>query len=123
MKLRAYLGKVCHLVANLRAHQRQPHEGVVVVSWKHAGEVVSVHGSCRDLSESGIGIVMHEPLEQGKTVYVCNATLKHGKAALVRHSRRCASSFHIGLEFTAGAAFVPIWKSEELDLLIDGVNW
>jgi hypothetical protein len=123
VKLKTYIGKVCHLIANMRAHHRRPHQGAVVISWKHVGEVVSVYGSCRDYSESGIGIVMSEPLRQGKTVYVCSAALKYGRTALVRHCRRRGASFHVGLEFTSDPAFVPVWKFEELELLINGVNW
>lgn len=66
---------------------------------------------------------MHEPLKEGKTVYVCSAALKYGRTALVRYCRRHGGSFHIGLEFTAAPGFVPIWKFEELELLINNVNW
>ena len=123
MKLRAFIGKVCHLVANLRGHQRQAHQGIVMVSWKQAGEVITVFGSCRDLSESGIGVAMPEPFEYGHTVYLRSAALGRMRAASVRYCRRDGAAFHIGFEFITLPDFTPIWQVKEMELLMDGVNW
>lgn len=123
MKFRALIGKVCHLIANLRAHQREPHQGTVVVSWKQAGEVITVFGSCRDLSESGIGIATPEPFEYGQTLRLRSAALKGARTASVRYCRRNGAAFHIGLEFTNIPDFTPIWQLKELEMLMEGLNW
>ncbi len=123
MKLRAFIGKVCHLVANMRAHQRQPRQGTVMVSWKQAGEVITLCGSCRDLSESGIGIATLEPFEYGQSVRLTGAALEGVRSALVRHCRRHGGVYHIGLEFTNVPDFTPIWQLKEMEMLMEGLNW
>lgn len=123
MKLEDLVRKVCHLVANLRAHERQPHHGLVAVSWRQAGEVITVFGSLRDLSESGIGIAMPEPLEYGQTVNLRSGVLGRTRAASVRHCRRGGEGFHIGFEFVAVPDFAPIWQLKEMELIMEGINW
>ncbi len=123
MKLRAFIGKVCHLVANMRAHQRQEHEGRLMVSWKVAGEVITVSASCRDLSESGVGIATSEPFEYGQTLRLRSAALSGVRTAAVRYCRRHGAVYHVGLEFTNVPDFTPIWQLKEMEMLMEGLNW
>lgn len=122
MKLNVLMGKVCHIVANLRGHERQPHCGVVAVSWRRAGEVMTLFGSCRDLSESGIGIVVPEPFEYGQPVYLHSGVLGGARPALVRYCRRQGEAFNIGFEFTSVPDFAPIWQLKETELITEGMN-
>ncbi|MBI1787892.1 MAG: PilZ domain-containing protein [Acidobacteria bacterium] len=63
-----------------------------------------------DLSRSGIGIELPEPIQLGAQVNISMDRFDLTETAGVRHCRRVGPRYHIGLEFTMGLR----WNHPEL---------
>lgn len=110
------------MVANLRAHQRHPIGGIAEIWWVHRGALAGVRGFYRDASDAGVGVLCGAPMPCGKPVFV--GPVGRMRPAVVRQCRPNGAAFHIGFEFVAPGAAMPIWLLDELELAMDvGTTW
>ena len=111
------------MVANMRAHERQPLSGTAVICWREGGDLVSAFGSCYDVSEGGMAVLCPQPFEFGTTLTVRSVSLSGTRRAAVRHCRAMGDGFLVGLEFAPRESVRAIQQMDELDLVINGINY
>jgi hypothetical protein len=84
-----------------RLHQRLGLASEVQVSWNgSAGELLHCDGLCRDCSPGGLGIELHESLPVDTHVTLRVPSLSFTGTGVVRHSRRLASGYLVGIGFS-----------------------
>ena len=83
---------------DLRRRDRRPMEGRVIVTWETDGQPMEVRGSCRDISDGGVGVFVDHPIPKGAYVGVRNRLSGLRRSGRVRHSTRVGSGFRLGVE-------------------------
>jgi len=91
------VANACSRLFNMRGHARQPRTGEIEIAWAERGELVSVSGVFRNVSDSGAGVICAQAFKPGATVYV--GPVGNSRPACVRHCRRAGDYFVVGLEF------------------------
>jgi len=81
-----------------RRSNRRPLEGRIVVTWEDNGEPFEVRGSCRDISETGVGVYIDHPVPKGAYVAVRNRLSSLRRAGVVRHTTSVGTGYRLGVE-------------------------
>jgi hypothetical protein len=84
-----------------RRHPREIFSGLVKVTWIDAcGQFRSVQARGIDISQSGIGLELPEPVEPRTMVHIEGRPYRLLGTANVRHCQRNGIKFMVGLEFS-----------------------
>jgi hypothetical protein len=94
---------------DMRRENRRSCSQPVGIMWRDsAGDDKFMNAPVRDISESGIGLQIPEPVPVRSFVTLCAEKLGiHGQAS-VRYCSRQGMKYSIGVEFTGGTR----WKTE-----------
>ena len=88
---------------DLRNGVRLDTEARVEVSAKAAdGHYLSLRGRCENVSDSGIQIILPEPLDPQSFVSVRSSKLGIHGSGSVRHCRRVTGGYLVGIHFSGG---------------------
>jgi len=95
---------------DLRRENRRSCTQPVGIMWRDsAGDDKFINAPVRDISESGVGLQIPEPVQVRSFVTLCADKLGiHGQAS-VRYCMRQGMKYSIGVEFTGAMR----WKAEE----------
>jgi hypothetical protein len=97
---------------DMRRENRRSCTQPVGIMWRDsAGDDKFMNAPLRDISESGIGLQIPEPVPVRSFVTLCAEKLGiHGQAS-VRYCSRQGMKYSIGVEFTGGTR----WKTEAVE--------
>jgi hypothetical protein len=87
-----------------RATEREIADHRVILSWYDRHGEGFAQGTCRDISQHGIGVECVEPIPLKAAVVVRQERGGGVSAAVIRHRAQHGSTYIIGLEFTSAAS-------------------
>ena len=82
----------------LRRTKRRPMEDRVVLTWEDDGQPFEVRGSCRDISETGVGLYSKHLVPKGSYVGIRNRLSGLRRSGVVRHTTRVGTGYRLGVE-------------------------